>query len=1107
MNRVISFLTAVLFVLLLTPGQYPVTAQEKRPERPYPVTPEQRLAILKEASIRERPATALPLSPESPLEGTPQAYNFVSYVYCIYDFSVGWEIYTARNLDWRHEPTRLTYNTYTDILPRLRRSADRIAFMSDRDGNMEIYTMDIYGGDLRRLTHDEIWDGYPAWSPDGTQLLFVKQYDTKSDVYLMNQDGGDLRLLNPFQGWHFSPTWSPDGLWVAFIQAVSETHGRIIIMKADGSSAGALPVHLAYLDNLVWSPSGLQFGFEYDGDGDGWLDVGVINVDGTGLTKMAGQTQTEYWMGGWTPKEHMAGTRLFFNDQGYLNSANLFVWSGNFDHSSGPPWSFMPDVQSIDRTIPISAVQPLPPYTRGNQVNISWNGSDPGPAHIAMYRIENRKDTNSPWQYLTQAYYQYTTYAYNGQLGEKVYFRSQAVDWAENMEPLHSGDGDTFTQFYSLLLKGRFIDGRGHGLRGIVPLLSPTPFETAPSDFSGRFIRYLAAESSTLTASKIGYSSLPAIVISGNEDRQEWWTMGPVDNVIRNGSFELETNDWVPLSYLPGVIDQETSLSGQRSLLLGKPVLGKDPEIIPVPSDDSKMLSPRIVRDQEGNLHLVWSSSSKKISYRHSLQDGGWSQIKTLPRFFSHSFFDYVIDTTGTGHLIWLEDEDYYTSSLNYAILPPGGDWQIAPIPSPINTIVNNENSLPNLVLDSQDNLHMTFTDSFGLNYSFKEAGSTSWSTPYTIVSKTTHNSLTIDASDMVYVIYIDIPHIKMAARSPDGNWIPTETLPHELIILSPIKAAVDEHGVIHVGVLDWNGDEEVTIIKLISRTPAGIWSSQQSISLPCGWRFSLRAHLDGTAHLVCAHIPNVEGVFYSRYLSNGNWSKPLEVDALNILDLVPMPGTETILYWEDKSSVNISPVFLPLQGEISLSQKLHIPAQIHKPTLSLVHRLEAAGNGGQFQVLLNDTPVQTPMSSAEWTLSWIDVSGWAGQEVTLTLAVSYTNLWNTPFFRVDDVSLGSWKTPVVQGIDRPLHIHTGYSSLRLTILGENFMPTPEVWLGGKALLNPLLLDENTLQATLPPGMVPGLHELVVINPGGYDSALETPIRLGYAIAMPLVRR
>ena len=49
----------------------------------------------------------------------------------------------------------------------------RIAFVSERDGNMEIYVMDNDGGNPRRLTNNPLDEWYPSWSPDGKRIAFT----------------------------------------------------------------------------------------------------------------------------------------------------------------------------------------------------------------------------------------------------------------------------------------------------------------------------------------------------------------------------------------------------------------------------------------------------------------------------------------------------------------------------------------------------------------------------------------------------------------------------------------------------------------------------------------------------------------------------------------------------------------------------------------------------------------------------------------------------------------------------------------------------------------------------------------------------------------------
>ena len=71
----------------------------------------------------------------------------------------------------------------------------RVAFMSQRDGNWEVYAVRIDGSGLRRLTHDPANDGLPTWSPDGRHIAFVSDRDGSWAVWVMEPDGSEQRRL------------------------------------------------------------------------------------------------------------------------------------------------------------------------------------------------------------------------------------------------------------------------------------------------------------------------------------------------------------------------------------------------------------------------------------------------------------------------------------------------------------------------------------------------------------------------------------------------------------------------------------------------------------------------------------------------------------------------------------------------------------------------------------------------------------------------------------------------------------------------------------------------------------------------------------------------
>ncbi len=72
---------------------------------------------------------------------------------------------------------------------------ERVTFMSQRDGNWEIYVVNLDGSGLRRLTRDPANDGLPTWSPDGRYLAFVSNRTGRWAVWAMRPDGSELQRL------------------------------------------------------------------------------------------------------------------------------------------------------------------------------------------------------------------------------------------------------------------------------------------------------------------------------------------------------------------------------------------------------------------------------------------------------------------------------------------------------------------------------------------------------------------------------------------------------------------------------------------------------------------------------------------------------------------------------------------------------------------------------------------------------------------------------------------------------------------------------------------------------------------------------------------------
>jgi hypothetical protein len=83
--------------------------------------------------------------------------------------------------------------------------ADKIAYMANRDGNWELYVIDLNNRQVRRLTDDPAVDGLPAWSPDGKWLAFISNRNENWGLWTLNIKSGQLNQVYSFEGGVYTP--------------------------------------------------------------------------------------------------------------------------------------------------------------------------------------------------------------------------------------------------------------------------------------------------------------------------------------------------------------------------------------------------------------------------------------------------------------------------------------------------------------------------------------------------------------------------------------------------------------------------------------------------------------------------------------------------------------------------------------------------------------------------------------------------------------------------------------------------------------------------------------------------------------------------------------
>lgn len=193
-----------------------------------------------------------------------------------------WEIY-AMNADGTGV-TRLTHHPAFDACPSWSPDARRIVFQSERDGNWELYIMNGDGSGLARLINSPGDERWPSWSPDGRRIAYVSDRDGNWEIYVMNVDSGQQVRLTANPKGDASPSWSPDGSRIVF-SSNRDGNWEIYAMNADGSRQARLTYSPARDSGPSWSPDGGRIAFASYRDGNG--EIYVMNADGSAQTNLS----------------------------------------------------------------------------------------------------------------------------------------------------------------------------------------------------------------------------------------------------------------------------------------------------------------------------------------------------------------------------------------------------------------------------------------------------------------------------------------------------------------------------------------------------------------------------------------------------------------------------------------------------------------------------------------------------------------------------------------------------------------------------------------------------------------------------------------------------
>ena len=160
---------------------------------------------------------------------------------------------------------------------------DKIVFTSTRDGDLDLYTCDIDGSNIKRITHKLGYDGGAFFSPDGEYLVWrasrpeigapVDEYvkllnkglvqPTEMELYVGRVDGTEIRQITNLGGANWAPYFHPDGKHILFSSNHKTGAFPFNIFMTDVN--GMEPVQISF-DNAfdsfpMFSPDGKRIAF------------------------------------------------------------------------------------------------------------------------------------------------------------------------------------------------------------------------------------------------------------------------------------------------------------------------------------------------------------------------------------------------------------------------------------------------------------------------------------------------------------------------------------------------------------------------------------------------------------------------------------------------------------------------------------------------------------------------------------------------------------------------------------------------------------------------------------------------------------------------------
>jgi TolB protein len=217
--------------------------------------------------------------------GCPLKPSFAKgYVWAI---DKGFDLFLS---DFEGNLTQLTRTPGYDAEATVSPDGKRIVFTSVRDGDLELYSMNIDGSEVKRLTHTLGYDGGAFFSPDNRKIVYRASHPSEEpgiarykellaagliepgqlELYIMNADGSNSVQITQNGAANFCPFFHPNGKQIIFASNLGDPKGRnfdLYLINVDGTGLQQVTNNETFDGFPMFSPDGKRLVFASNRNG------------------------------------------------------------------------------------------------------------------------------------------------------------------------------------------------------------------------------------------------------------------------------------------------------------------------------------------------------------------------------------------------------------------------------------------------------------------------------------------------------------------------------------------------------------------------------------------------------------------------------------------------------------------------------------------------------------------------------------------------------------------------------------------------------------------------------------------------------------------------